>query len=560
METKLGSQRDFVQRFADMISNTVDADVIIVDNSLNMIGSAFRYFSLYNAIEEHSILSDVLLRKETVIVRDKSELASCRACEQFDACKMIGLVGVPIFYNRYVIGAIALTLPQHRVNTLFQTLDTSVEFLENMAELLAGKVRTSEENQALTRLVAERETLMDLLNDAVVYTDIFGNMIHTNKQFARIFSVKGNQVGKRIQDLIPHKIFSEYFEETAELRGERFYIEDGGVSFSGIVSSKRVRINGSEFGVMFCLRTLKDIVQDSNLSQLGSMVTLKWASWALPRETLEECQSLAVTPYHILLEGGNKNLNEMAAKGIVNYSERSVNGLKKICCDNMYRNLLETFLFDEFGELTMSDQGTVLIHDIENLPFYLQERLLKFLKTGRLAVTSGSGVYADVRFIFSTTKDLGEMVEKGYFLEELYLMICEHRIKIPKIQEDQKVFRSMAESAVEFYKKKYRKRLLTLSEDAVAFLWNYKWGEQLNLLESKLETIVRRNEGPVTAEILKEMGIFPEPGNNDLSLSTLEKERIRELLKGGHTKTEIARKLGIGRATLYRKMTEYGFS
>lgn len=557
METRLGSIKDFVQRFADIISNTVDADVIIVDNNLTIIGSAFRYFSLYNAIEKHTIIAEVILKKETVIVRDKSELDKCRACKQFEECKMVGLVGVPIFYDRYVIGAIALTLPQHRVNTLFQTLDTSVEFLENMAELLSGKIRTNVENQALSRSVAERETLMDLLSDSVVYTDSFGYIQHTNKAFCKNFLVRGNGKGKKIQDMIPHEIFRDYFEESAELNGERFYLETESVSFSGIVSSKRVKINGTEFGVMFCLRTLNDIVKDVNLSQLGSMVTLKWAAWALPNEVTEECKALAVTPYNILLEGKNWNLNEMAAKGITNYSERSMNGLKKIFCDNMYRELLENFLFNEFGELKMSDKGTVLIHNIENMPLYLQERLVRFLKTGRIAANSGINTYTDVRILFSTTKDLKKMVEKGYFQEELYLMLNEHRIRIPGIQEDFKVFRNMLESAIDFYKHKYHKRSVKLSENAVGFLWGCKWNEKLNLLESKLETIVRRNDGVVSEAELRDMGIFHEPLKDDVTLNTLEKEKIAELMGAGYTKTEIAKKLGIGRATLYRKLDEY---
>lgn len=557
METRLGSIKEFVQRFADIISNTVDADVIIVDNNLTIIGNAFRYFSLYNKIEDGSIIPEVIIRREKIIVEDKGKLPNCRACKQFEECKMVGLVGVPIFYDNYVIGAIALTLPQHRVKTLFQNLDTSVEFLENMAELLAGKVRNYSENEALARAVAEREILMDLLNECVVYTDPSGNVLHMNRAFKKHFKIRGNYAGRKLQELIPHKIIEEYFREGMELQNERFYFESRDLSFYGLMSSKRVSLNGTDYGVMFCLRTVGDIVKDVNSSQMGSMVTFKWASWALPGGLAERGKALAVSPYNVLLEGKSSSLNEIVAKGIVNYSQRRLGGLKKIYCDNMYRDLLEAFLFDEFGELKMSHGGTVLIHDIENLPQYLQERLLVFLKTGKLPLNRYRDTESDVRFIFSTTKDLKNMVEKGYFLEELYLNIMEHRLEVPGIQEDRAVFQNMLDSGMAFYKEKYHNRNVSLSPDAADFLWKYKWNENLNLLEAKLETIVRRNDGPVTAGELRDMGTFHETAREDMSLSSLEKKKIGELLETGCSKTEIARLLGIGRATLYRKMDEY---
>lgn len=557
METRLGSIKDFVQRFADIISNTVDADVIIVDNNMEIVGAAFRYFSLYNTIEEGSIISEVITEKKKVIVEDKGRLEKCLNCRQFHECKMVGFVGVPIFFDTYVVGAIALTLPQHRVKSLFRTIDTSVEFLENMAELIAGKVRNQDENQALARYAAEMEALMDLYTECVVYTDGFGNIRHTNKAFRRSFAVRGSLKGKKLQEVIPHRIFKEYFVDFVELKGERVCYEEENAAFYGIVTSRRVRIKGQEFGIMFLLRASGDIVQDANLSQNGSMVTLKWASYMLPGELVTAARAMAVSPCHILLEGKSAGLNEMVAKGMVNDSERRLKGLKVVYCDNLYRDLLESFLFDEFGELKLADQGTVLIHNIERLPLYLQERLLCFLKTGRLS-PSHTSAGLEVRFLFSTTEDLLGMVEKGYFLGELRLRIMEHRLLVPGIQDNQSVFRNVVESGIEFYKKKYHKRGVGLSEDACGFLWEYQWNENFFLLESKLEAIVRRNDGLVTEEMLLGMGTFSHPHCPDLSLSGLEKERICELLEMGHTKTEVARLLGIGRATLYRKMGEYG--
>ena len=79
-------------------------------------------------------------------------------------------------------------------------------------------------------------------------------------------------------------------------------------------------------------------------------------------------------------------------------------------------------------------------------------------------------------------------------------------------------------------------------------------------MESVIETLVRRNDNEVTVQDLNDLGLYMEIKNDDLSLSRLEEQKITELLKIGISKSEIARRLGIGRATLYRKIDEYGLS
>lgn len=558
LQTSLGSIKEFVTRFSDIICNTVDADVIIMDNNLEIVGKSFRYFSLYNTINAGSLISGVLAKRETLIVKDKGEVESCCVCPQFENCKMVGFVGVPIIYENYAVGVISLLLPQHRVKSLFQTLDTSVEFVENMAELLAGKIRENYENLQLSQAIEERETLMDLLSEAVVYMDDFGNIIHMNQMFMKRFLVKETCVGKQIQQLLPHKVFQDYFENKQEIKGQRVYFERGEISFYGLASCKSVRINGRNYGVMFSFRSVNEVLQDAILSGKGSLVTLQWAEWIFPREVLQAARAMAVTSNHILICGKNRSMNEILAKGITNYSDRSLMGMTSLYSDNMYRDLMEVFLFDEFGTLRNAHRGTLFVQDVENLPFHMQVKILQFIKSGRLNVGGRSSVKSDVRFIFSTSKDLEKMVEKGYFSEELYYRIIEYVIQVPGFQKEWGRFQNMVNSGVKYYQAKYHKKGIVLDQGAMERLWQYPWGEDLNLLESKVETIVRRNEGVVTLGDLEDMGTFSNKKREMMSLEEIERGRIEALLQAGCKKTEIARKLGIGRATLYRKLEEYG--
>lgn len=557
VETLLGTVKEFVMRFSRIISNTIDADVIIVDTNLKVVGNAFRYYTMYNEIESGSLIFEVITKKKNVIVEDKRTVESCRKCSQFESCNMVGFVGVPIYYNNYVIGAISLILPQHRVKILFETIDTSVEFLENMAELLAGKIKTIDEQQVLNQAIIEREAMMDLLSEAVVFTDYYGNIQHMNKVFQKLFSVKQDFLGKQLQEYVPHEIFRDYFKTHKEFKNIRLYFAWGNTSFYGFVSSKQVTINGKDYGTMFSFRTVSEVLRNAQLSEKGSLVTLNWAEWMIPHETIKQAKTLAVTQNNILICGKNGNVNELLSKGIANYSERSLRGLKILFCDNMYRDLMEVFLFDEFGELRDANHGTMLVQDVENLPLYIQSRLLSFIKTGKIPLNNHSSAESDVRFIFATTKDLKKLVEKGLFLEELYYRIAEFCIELPGIQDNREQFQNMLDTGLEYYKKIYKKRNVKLEDKAREFLYQCFSKENLNLLESTIESIVYRNDQEVSIQDLKDMGL---EGEKEVSLSDLEKERISELLQTNCSKTDIAKQLGIGRATLYRKMEEYGLT
>lgn len=554
VETLLGTVKEFVMRFSDIISNTVDADVIIADNNLKLVGIAFRYYTMYNEIDAGSLIYEVITEKKKVIVEDKSTIASCRNCKQFDSCNMVGFVGVPIYYNNYVIGAIALILPQHRVQTLFKTIDTSVEFLENMAELLAGKIKAIDEKQSLNQAIIEREAMMDLISEAVVFTDYYGNIQHFNKVFQKLFNVKQDWLGKQLQALIPHEIINDYFKDQKEFKNIRLYITWRNIDFYGFISSKQVKINGKDYGTMFFFRTVNEVLRNAQLNEKGSLVTLRWAEWMLNHDTLKLAKALAVTHNNILITGRNRNENEIIAKGITNYSERSLKGLKILNCDNIYRDLMEVFLFNEFGEIRDANNGTMLVQDVENLPLYIQSRLLSFIKTGKIPLNNHGYAESDVRFIFATTKNLKELVEEGLFSEDFYYHISQYHIEVPGIQDDYEMFKTMVHSGIEYYKKIYHKKDVKLEDKAKEFLYQCISKENLNLIEAKIEYIVQKSEGEVSIQNLQDIGLTFE---KDISLSALEKEKIIELLNTNCSKTEIAKRLGIGRATLYRKMAEY---
>jgi len=277
-----------------------------------------------------------------------------------------------------------------------------------------------------------------------------------------------------------------------------------------------------------------------------------------PSDILEHAKTIAVTNDTLLIHGKNQNLNEMLAKAICNYSNRNLRGLITVYCDNIYRDLFEPYVFDEFGELQKADGGTILLHNVEHLPIYLQKKLMEFIKNRTIRNYGITKVCSDVRLMFSTTQDLLQLVKQGVFLDELYYRIAENLIEIPSFNNNKEGLRNIIKSGFKFYQTKYRKEDIVLSDTAIKLLSTYNWNDNINELEKVLEQIVIRNNGNVTSEDIEHMGLLKTEAEEIVSISDMEKERIKDLLSEGYNKTQISQMLGFSRATLYRKMTEYG--
>ncbi len=558
-QTLLETIKDLTQQFAESIAKTMEADVLIVDNNLNVVGKTGLYFRLYSRVEIQSVISQVLISQKRVIMKDRQELEVCRRCPSYSKCQIKGMIGVPVFYDGRAVGAIALLLPKLRVPDVSERVERTAGFLENMAELLAGGLRRREEYMAVRRWSLEQEQVFDCMDEGVAYTDNTGVVQYYNRAFSKMFGLEGNQKGENLLSLVPHRILREYLQNKTAIRNVRVFMERGSFQFYGFLSCREVSVWGGEKHLVFSFRSISNIWAAASAAGSGSMVTLEWArDWVLEEESIDRAKALAVADCPVLIQGSQASVCEMTARAICNYSDRSAMGMVNVYCCNIYRELLEQFLFSRFGELQRADHGTLILYDIDRLPLYLQSRLLEFLKTGVILSDGVEALRSDVRLIATTGKDLKEMAARGRFLEELYYRLAENSLKLPPIQSDRTRLAAMLDSGLEFYKSKLKKYQVSLSREAKLKLLNRSWGDDPGEIDQVIEWIVKEGEGIVTEKDLVAMGLYRSGAEGVSAISDMEKEKIEKLLHSGYSKVEIAKMLGIGRATLYRKMAEYG--
>ena len=546
MRTMLGKIRNFVDNFAEVISDVLDTDVIITDSNMNIVGSAFRYFSLYNDIKVGTLLADVLVNNHNLVIRNKAQIESCRKCREYKKCKMKGFVGVPIHYGNQTLGAIALILPSSKVKALFENIDSTVIFMERMAELVASRIHYHTEKKALSKKMAEFESILDLMDEALVHTDVYGNVIYFNKKFEQDFGADKDLIGENITSVYPE--LRDWYEKENVFKDFKICIQNDRCSFYGIVNSKRVYQTEEEYTVILCFQPYKNIYKTSKIFMPGTQVTFRWLRKFCDVETLALAEYYAELDEPVLICGCDDTLNEMLGKAIYNQSPRRLEEVEVLYIRNSYRNLLNSYLSAETGILRKLQNGTIIITQPEKISMYIQEYLLNLMEKKKTA-GSQKEPDLDIRFIFCTTSDLEEFVKEKKFNEELYRIISKNKISMTKtLHEDFGVFYRYMQSGLEYYSSIYKKETVELSIDRQKEIWRKCRGNLLADLEMMIERIAKNGD-----YILEE----EKTENPEKSINELEKMQLQKLIKDGYSKQEMAKIMNISRTTLYRHLKEY---
>jgi len=537
-----------LDKFAEVISDVLDTDVIIVDTQMNMIGRKFHYFSLYNKIDYGSLISTVLTSSKKVCISNKANVPSCKKCEAFKECKMSGFVGVPIRYENEVTGVLALILRKSKCKKLFEKMDSTVTFMENMANLIAKRIHEHNVRKSLKDKVTRIEAMINIMQDALAYTDCYGNIVYRNKAFKTTFEEHGNVTN--IGDIYPE--IRRIMRKGERVENLKVSIEYKGAYFYGTLTCEPIFSEDSlskEF--LSCFRSYSRIQNDSVLFANGTLVTFSWLSKYVGKETAEKAKEISDGKNCILIESDDNAINELLAKAIVNYSDRRLQEMKVIYMQNVYRDLMESFLFDEHGLLWSMNKGTIIIVQPERMLLHVQNKLAEYLKNECSAIKQNIKNEAGVRSIFCTTEDLGKLVKEGLFSPDLYERISKTTLKNPEtVYNNKLLFTRFFESGIKYYSRIYGKSRKDSAERFFDELWSKRKEYDLGMLETLIEVFIKDGEDKIKDTDTENIG----PTTKDI-----EKDRLKELLLKGTAKKDICRVLECSRSTLYRKIKKYKF-
>jgi DNA-binding NtrC family response regulator len=295
----------------------------------------------------------------------------------------------------------------------------------------------------------------------------------------------------------------------------------------------------------------------------------------------------------VLIEGERGVGKDMVASAIHLSSAREKRPLIRVNCAAIPANLIESELFGHErgafagaftrhdGKLLEADGGTILLDEIEALPFDLHVKLLRTIESGEVHPIGARGFReVDVRVIAATNRNLADDIMAVRFREDLYYRLAAVHVILPPLRERIADLPALARHFLTRMARHQGIRGLGITDDALALLAEYGWPGNIRQLQgSLLRAAIGCNRDALTAadfpeiaahakaptlarRVVNEAGVTLYQSDGHMrSLEEIEADVIR--LAIGHYRgrmTEVARRLNIGRSTLYRKLAELGIS
>ncbi|MBP2627827.1 MAG: proprionate catabolism activator, Fis family, partial [Firmicutes bacterium] len=277
----------------------------------------------------------------------------------------------------------------------------------------------------------------------------------------------------------------------------------------------------------------------------------------------------------VLITGESGTGKELVAQSIHNLSERKNGPFVAVNCAALPESILESELFGyeegaftgakkggKFGLFELAHKGTLFLDEIGELPLSLQARLLRVLQENEVMRLGGDSVIpVDVRVLSATNQDLAKFVEKKEFRADLYYRLDVLRIHVPPLKERPEDIPELAKKILsKNASMPFRSKITGITDSAIAVLQKCLWKGNIRELENVIERLKLIVKGPiieeldVRQELMDYQHLEIEKKDND-SLGNLEKKKIEQiLLEEKYNYTQAAKRLGISRTTLWRKV------
>ncbi len=283
----------------------------------------------------------------------------------------------------------------------------------------------------------------------------------------------------------------------------------------------------------------------------------------------------------VLIQGESGTGKELIARAIHYHNpQRNNKPFVAVNCSALPESLLESELFGHekgaftgatgkrIGKFEVASGGSIFLDEIGLMTPATQAKMLRILQEREFERVGGNElVKVDVRVISATNKDLEEAVRTNEFREDLFYRISVFPIKLPPLRERREDIPLLAAHFIDKFARQESKEVEGIAPDALELLMAYNWPGNVRELENAIERAVvlsstreiTPKDLPNTVRSIGEKRIYESDNTLSSWIEKLEEEALRNaLLENGGNISQTAKKLGIGRATIYRKAKKYG--
>ena len=588
IQSQLRNVQAAVVSYAGIISKIAGVDVEVVDENLYRVAGTGMFAAGVDAnmAQEGHVYRKVLETGKRRVIYQPGEELVCQGCPNFLHCPEEIELAMPILAEDHPIGVIGLVGSSREQKLhILENEALFLELIEQIADFISVKAMERERDQ-------QREALLSTLNATLGHIQQ-GILI----------------LGKGFQVTDCNRAATEQLE-TPSLVGERILLEATGdnlakyTEYSLTVLGRQYRLMGTYLQVpqptqeyqsvliFYRSREIKERYFETAVLPAVDKTSIIGSSPATLK-LKEEIGQVAKSTSTVLITGESGTGKEMVATSIWRESDRRNKRFIALNCAAIPESIMESELFGyvkgaftgadpngRMGKFELANEGVIFLDEIGDMPLYLQSKLLRVLQERKIVrIGSNQLMDIDVRVIAATNKDLKKMVREKCFREDLYYRLDVIPLRVEPLRERLEDIEDLALFYSHRFAQKFGKKAPRLTEEVMDALKRYRWPGNVRELENAVEYMVNLMGEDGTLDV----SMLPEDirtGNREpavkietvsggrmgagqiLSLRELEKNAIRQALLqyGGHTagKALAAKKLGIGLATLYRKIQQYG--
>ena len=434
-------------------------------------------------------------------------------------------------------------------------------------------------------------TIIDFVHDGIIAVDKHGIVTVFNSASEKITGVSRQKaIGRAIGEIIPGTRLTNVLESGHSEIGD---IQQLGNQAVIATSRIPVIVDGKVRGAVATYQDITDVQKieqkiRARLAEKGFFAEYDFSDIvhksSIMERSINTARKFAQYDSTVLILGASGVGKEMFAQSIHNNSRRKNSPFVAINCAALPETLIESELFGyaegsftgasrkgKPGLFEMAHGGTILLDEISELPLILQGRLLRVLQEKQvMRIGDNKLIPVDVRIICATNRNLREQVKAKLFRSDLYFRIAILCLYIPALSERGEDIELLSEHFVKEFSKRYRKGVLSLSQESRDYLRHYDFQGNVRELSGMVERAVivcdektlsihdfsinpHGTAGFGEERADSQAGVFSE----GITLKALEERYIEHVFKktDGSLKKSSAL-LGIGRTTLWRKIRE----
>ena len=571
-----------IQRFARMLASVLQLEVEIVDENLCRVAGTGAYGKfLGRQLSGNSrLLRHVLETKTEKVVTQSRFDPLCEGCDSKENCREKAFLGTPVILQERCVGVISLIAVTHEQQEhISDNLREFSDYVRHISTIFVSKLLEDQgPGDNISKIFA---TMIDNMDQGVLVVDADNRVQFVNQTALKTLGVvQNNIIGKPVR-------FRPLTFESNFTHGHMQHI----VSWddkSELIIGQLHNIQGRQLFLMAFHQshTSFSVANASDEPHIEQLV----GECRVMRQLKRLISRIAPSPSSVMVVGESGTGKEVVARAIHKLSGRRNKPFIAINCAAIPEQLLESELFGyvkgaftgasangKTGLIQAANTGTLFLDEIGDMPLMLQAKLLRAIEAREiLPIGASSPIQVDIRIISATNQNLAQFIAEGKFREDLFYRLNVIPINLPPLRERQEDIELLVHYFLHLHTRRLGSVYPGIAPDVVEILRKHRWPGNLRELSNLMEYLV--NVVP-SGEVIDSTLLPPNLLNNGTTeqsdvtevseahlslddaggtaLEEMEKQMIREALSRHNSKKEVADELGIGIATLYRKIKKY---